>query len=114
MCKFASYRAAATPTKSFEVMSEPGATDGRARDFRAKEMGGDEMAVNARDFTAFERAAHDRIAGEYAENFAPLTTLALDALLDAACVAPGRRAPVVRAGRCSSRNALSRGGGRGR
>lgn len=74
-----------------EVMSEPGATDGRARDFRAKEMGGDEMAVNARAFTAFERAAHDRIAGEYAENFAPLTTLALDALLDAACVAPGRR-----------------------
>lgn len=49
------------------------------------------MALDARAFTAYERAAHDRIASSYAEHFAPLTRLALDQLLDAAQVGPGRR-----------------------
>jgi SAM-dependent methyltransferase len=49
------------------------------------------MALDARAFTDFERAAHDRIAGRYAEVFAPLTSLALGPLLDAAQVAAGRR-----------------------
>ena len=49
------------------------------------------MTIDARAFTAFERMAHDRIAKTYAEHFAPLTSLALEPLLDAAGVAPGRR-----------------------
>ncbi|HYZ32406.1 MAG TPA: methyltransferase domain-containing protein [Crenalkalicoccus sp.] len=49
------------------------------------------MALDAEAFTAFERTAHDRIAGRYAEVFAPLTSLALEPLLDAARVAPARR-----------------------
>jgi SAM-dependent methyltransferase len=49
------------------------------------------MALDPRSFTAFERAAHDRIAERYAEHFAPLTGLALEPLLDAAAVQPGRR-----------------------
>src|SRR5688572_29744194 len=49
------------------------------------------MALDARAFTAFERAAHDRIARSYAEHFAPLTGLALGPLLDAARAAAGRR-----------------------
>jgi CubicO group peptidase (beta-lactamase class C family) len=49
------------------------------------------MTINARAFTAFERTAHDRIAKTYAEHFAPLTSLALEVLLEAAQVAPGRR-----------------------
>ena len=49
------------------------------------------MALDARAFIEFERAAHDRIAGRYAEVFAPLTSLALGPLLDAAQVAAGRR-----------------------
>jgi SAM-dependent methyltransferase len=48
------------------------------------------MALDVRAFTAFERAAHDRIAGTYAEHFAPLTSLGLEPLLEAAQVAPGR------------------------
>ena len=49
------------------------------------------MALDARAFTAFESAAHDRIAGRYAEHFAPLTGLALGPLLDAVRVGAGRR-----------------------
>ena len=36
-----------------------------------------QMALDAKAFIAFERMAHDRIAGRYAEAFAPLTSLAL-------------------------------------
>jgi ubiquinone/menaquinone biosynthesis C-methylase UbiE len=49
------------------------------------------MGVDAKAFIAFERTAHDRIAGRYAEVFVPLTSLALDPLLNAADVGPGRR-----------------------
>jgi ubiquinone/menaquinone biosynthesis C-methylase UbiE len=49
------------------------------------------MAADAKAFVAFERMAHDRIAGRYAEVSAPLTSLALDPLFDAARVGPGRR-----------------------
>jgi ubiquinone/menaquinone biosynthesis C-methylase UbiE len=49
------------------------------------------MTIDAKAFTAFERMAHDRIAKTYTEHFAPLTSLAVEALLDAAQVAPGRR-----------------------
>jgi SAM-dependent methyltransferase len=49
------------------------------------------MAIDAKAFIAFERAAHDRIAGSYAEHFAPLTTHALKQLLDAAGIAAGWR-----------------------
>ena len=49
------------------------------------------MALDVQAFTAFERAAHDRIATAYAEHFAPLTTLALEPLLDAARITAGRR-----------------------
>jgi SAM-dependent methyltransferase len=49
------------------------------------------MALDAAAFTAFERAAHDRIASPYAEHFAPLTTLALKPLLDAAQIVSGQR-----------------------
>jgi SAM-dependent methyltransferase len=49
------------------------------------------MAPDPRSFTAFERAAHDRIAKTYAEHFAPLTSLALVPLLDAAGVAARSR-----------------------
>jgi SAM-dependent methyltransferase len=49
------------------------------------------MALDVRAFTAFERAAHDRIATAYAEHFAPLTALALGPLLDAAQITAGRR-----------------------
>jgi SAM-dependent methyltransferase len=47
------------------------------------------MALDAKAFTEYERTAHNRIAGSYVKNFAPLTSLALDALLDAAGVAAG-------------------------
>ncbi|WP_165982879.1 class I SAM-dependent methyltransferase [Dankookia rubra] len=56
------------------------------------------MAFDARAFTAFERAAHDRIAVPYAEHFAPLTSLALGPLLDTARVAAGMRALDVATG----------------
>src|SRR3974390_562315 len=49
------------------------------------------MALDPQAFTAFEQAAHDRIASSYAEHFAPLTRLALKPLLDAARIAPGGR-----------------------
>jgi SAM-dependent methyltransferase len=49
------------------------------------------MTLDARAFTAFERAAHDRIASPYAKHFAPLTTLALEPLLDGARIAAGWR-----------------------
>lgn len=49
------------------------------------------MTLDAKAFTAFEQAAHDRIALPYAKHFAPLTTLALEPLLDAARIAPGQR-----------------------
>jgi SAM-dependent methyltransferase len=49
------------------------------------------MALDAKAFTEYERAAHDRIAGSYARHFALLTSLALDALLGAAGLAAGRR-----------------------
>jgi ubiquinone/menaquinone biosynthesis C-methylase UbiE len=47
--------------------------------------------MDAKAFTAFERAAHDRIAQTYAEHFTPLTSLALEPLLEAARVAAGKR-----------------------
>ncbi len=47
--------------------------------------------MDAKAFTAFEQAAHDRIAQTYAEHFSPLTSLALEPLLEAARVAAGRR-----------------------
>ena len=47
--------------------------------------------MDAKAFTAFEQAAHDRIAETYAEHFSPLTSLALEPLLEAARVAAGRR-----------------------
>jgi SAM-dependent methyltransferase len=56
------------------------------------------MTFDARAFTAFERAAHDRIAAPYAEHFAPLTCLALGPLLDTARVAAGMRALDVATG----------------
>jgi SAM-dependent methyltransferase len=49
------------------------------------------MTLDARAFTAFERAAHDRIASPYATHFAPLTSLALESLLDGARIAAGSR-----------------------
>ena len=49
------------------------------------------MGLDAEAFTAFERAAHDRIAATYAEHFAPITGLALEPLLDAARVGAGLR-----------------------
>ncbi len=49
------------------------------------------MALDAQAFTAFERTAHDSIAGRYVKVFAPLTGLALAPLLDAARVATGQR-----------------------
>ncbi len=49
------------------------------------------MAVDAAAFTAFERAAHDRIAVSYAKVFVPLTNLALEPLLNAARPAMGQR-----------------------
>jgi SAM-dependent methyltransferase len=49
------------------------------------------MTLDTKAFTAFEQAAHDRIARPYAEHFAPLTTLALEPLLDAAQVKAGQR-----------------------
>ena len=70
------------------------------------------MALDPQAFTAFERQAHDRIAGRYAEVFAPLTRLAVDALLDAAGIAPGQRlldigtGPGVAAAAAASRGAL--------
>ena len=47
------------------------------------------MALDAEAFTAFERTAHDRIAGSYAAVFTPLTSLALAPLLDAARIGTG-------------------------
>ena len=49
------------------------------------------MTLDPRSFTAFERAAHDRIADTYAEHFTPLTSLALDPLLDAAEITAKQR-----------------------
>jgi SAM-dependent methyltransferase len=49
------------------------------------------MVLDARAFTAFEQTAHDRIADSYAAHFAPLTSLALEPLLDAAQIAPGQQ-----------------------
>ena len=49
------------------------------------------MALDARAFTAFEQAAHDRIAKTYSEHFTPLTSLALEPLLKAARISAGRR-----------------------
>jgi len=49
------------------------------------------MALDARAFTAFEQAAHDRIAKTYSEHFAPLTSLALEPLLKAARISAGTR-----------------------
>ena len=49
------------------------------------------MALDAKAFTEYERTAHDCIAGSYGKNFAPLTSLALAALLDAAGIAAGLR-----------------------
>lgn len=49
------------------------------------------MALDPQAFTAFERAAHDRIAGSYAAFFAPLTKLAVAPLLNAASVAPEQK-----------------------
>lgn len=49
------------------------------------------MPIDATAFTAFERTAHDRIAGRYAEVFTPLTSLALTPLLDAAKFMLGQR-----------------------
>jgi SAM-dependent methyltransferase len=49
------------------------------------------MVLDARAFTAFEQAAHDRIAPSYATHFASLTSLALGPLLEAARIAPGHR-----------------------
>ncbi len=49
------------------------------------------MALDAEAFTAFERTAHDSIAGRYAKVFTPLTCLALAPLLDATRVAAGQR-----------------------
>jgi hypothetical protein len=49
------------------------------------------MTLDAKAFTAFEQAAHDRIARPYAKHFAPLTNLALEPLLDAARIAAGQR-----------------------
>jgi SAM-dependent methyltransferase len=47
--------------------------------------------MDAKAFTAFQQAAHDRIAQTYAEHFSPLTSPALEPLLEAARVAAGRR-----------------------
>lgn len=49
------------------------------------------MVLDARAFTAFEQAAHDRIAPSYALHFAPLSSLALESLLAAARIEPGQR-----------------------
>lgn len=54
-------------------------------------VGEDRMGLDARAFTAFETAAHDRISGSYAEHFAPLTALALNSLLEAARARAGTR-----------------------
>lgn len=73
------------------------------------------MALDARAFTAFERMAHDRIAGSYAEHFAPLTGLSLEPLLDAAGVAAGQRVldvatgPGVAAAAAQARGAAATG-----
>jgi SAM-dependent methyltransferase len=56
------------------------------------------MALDAEAFTAFEQAAHDRIARPYAKHFAPVTKLALGPLLDAAHVVTGRRVLDVASG----------------
>ena len=49
------------------------------------------MTLDVKAFTAFEQAAHDRLAGAYAEHFAPLTTLALEPLLNAVRITVGQR-----------------------
>jgi SAM-dependent methyltransferase len=49
------------------------------------------MTLDASAFSAFERAAHDRLAETYAALFTPITGLALGRLLDAAGVGPGAR-----------------------
>lgn len=49
------------------------------------------MALDARAFTAFEQAAHDRLAKTYSEHFTPLTSLALEPLLKSARVSAGKR-----------------------
>ena len=49
------------------------------------------MVLDAKAFTAFEQAAHDRIAKTYADHFTPLTSLALEPLLNAAGISAGTR-----------------------
>jgi SAM-dependent methyltransferase len=49
------------------------------------------MVLDAKAFTAFEQAAHDRIATSYSEYFTPLTSLALEPLLNAARASAGKR-----------------------
>lgn len=63
-----------------------------------RRLEGVEMALDAKAFTAFERSAHDRIAVTYAEHFAPITSLALVPLLDAARVSAGQKVLDVASG----------------
>jgi ubiquinone/menaquinone biosynthesis C-methylase UbiE len=49
------------------------------------------MALDAKAFTAFEQAAHDRIAKTYSDHFTPLTSLALGPLLKVARISAGSR-----------------------
>lgn len=65
------------------------------------------MALDPQAFTAFEQAAHDRIAKTYARHFAPLTSLALGPLLDAAGVAVGQHVLDVATGPGSAAAAAS-------
>ena len=73
------------------------------------------MTLDPRSFTAFERAAHDRIAESYAQHFAPLTSLALEPLLDAAAIQAARRVldvatgPGVAAAAAQARGAMVTG-----
>ncbi|HYM02776.1 MAG TPA: methyltransferase domain-containing protein [Stellaceae bacterium] len=56
------------------------------------------MAVDAERFRAFERAAHDRMAESYTAFFAPITSLAIETLLDAAGLRAGSSVLDVAAG----------------
>jgi ubiquinone/menaquinone biosynthesis C-methylase UbiE len=73
------------------------------------------MALDVRAFTAFERAAHDRIAKTYAEHFTPVTVHALGPLLDAARIAAGQKVldvatgPGVAASAAQARGATAAG-----
>jgi len=55
-------------------------------------------ALDADAFREFERRAHDRVAETYGGFFEPVTTGAVEALLDAAGVGPGRRVLDVASG----------------